>query len=327
MSDVRTYPNQQAGGYASESVSSFGVYIPFHPSYLTPDHNPDTLDQWDARPYSASPPHQPTAQYATQHPTVTIPQYQGHPKDPNRPRSSPSTFGPTFDNTQWPVSGGLPFSSGLPLPDVGLGIYHPNTIGQPTPVTSTFPPNFLQPFASPTMAQQEHEAMKRKDSQQQTTNICSTSSPPGNRIAHPQPRKPSSNQLATNITATASGGTPPKRRRSEDDHPADAPQSKNNKRRRICSFNLAELSDNDRLLAQICAEKSYSWKDVAECYSEVVGEPTKIETLQMRYGRMRGKTRAWTEGDVEALRLAVEVWEEKKWEIVAKEVSFDLRCS
>lgn len=87
------------------------------------------------------------------------PQYQQQQqpaqfKDPTRPRSSPSTFGPSADTVAWPAT-------------TGLGIQYTSTAGQP--MTSTFlPPNVFQ-----TYPMEEH---------------YSASSPP--EIRQPQPRRP-----------------------------------------------------------------------------------------------------------------------------------------
>lgn len=77
-------------------------------------------------------------------------------KDPGRPRSSPSTFGPSPETIPWTTS--------------GLGIqYTTATCGVPTPpVTSTFPPNVFQTYP--------------------TDDHYGASSPP--EIRQPQPRRP-----------------------------------------------------------------------------------------------------------------------------------------
>lgn len=97
-------------------------------------------------------------------------------KNLDRPRSSPSTFGPGPDNITWPIN--------------GLGIFSSGPSGQPTPpVTSTFPPAVFQNYP--------------------TDEAYSMSSPP--EIRQPKPTRP-----YTTIAPNPSGTPGRKRGRDDD---------------------------------------------------------------------------------------------------------------
>lgn len=218
------------------------------------------------------------ANFAMQQP---YPQMQQQMKDPSRPRSSPSTFGPAAGNIAWP-------------PASGLGIYSTGATGQPTPVTSTFPPQVFQ-----------HYPIEES---------YSTSSPP--QIQQPQPRRP-----YTTI-APNPAGAPAKRRRDDDEQ--DTPGSSGKKRKRTSSVASADLSDDDRFLVQLKEDENLPWKDIAGRFQSDRGKSFQVAALQMRYKRLREKYRTWEEQDVSALRLAHEYWEKYKWEIISAKVRFSL---
>lgn len=96
---------------------------------------------------------------------------------PGRPRSSPSTFGPSPESISW-------------APSAGLGIQYTTGAPQPTPMTSTF-----QPTAFPTYAAED---------------LFETPSPP--QLQQPQPRRP-----YQPIAPNPAGIPTPKRGREEDD--------------------------------------------------------------------------------------------------------------
>lgn len=219
------------------------------------------------------------ANFAMQQPYQTVQQLI---KDPSRPRSSPSTFGPGSDTIPWP-------------PANGLGIYSTGAAGQPTPVTSTFPPQVFQHFP--------------------TDDTYSTSSPP--QIQQPQPRRP-----YTTIAPNPASSLPPKRRRDDDDANSahDTPNASSKKRKRTSSVASADLSEDDRFLVQLKEDENLPWKDIAGRFHSDKGKNFQVAALQMRYKRLREKFRTWEEQDVSALRLAHEYWEKYKWEIISSKV-------
>ena len=122
---------------------------------------------------------------------------------PNRPRSSPSTFGPSPDNLDW-------------TPSAGLGIQYSTAVtGQPTPLTSTFPPLAFQTYGA---SEEAYES----------------SSPP--QLQQPQPRRPYQYQP---IAPNPAGITASKRSREDEEAAAsfgaDSRPTSGNKRRRTTS--------------------------------------------------------------------------------------------
>jgi hypothetical protein len=203
---------------------------------------------------------------------------------PGRPRSSPSTFGPSPESLEW-------------TPSAGLGIQYSAATGQPTPLTSTFPPT-----AFPTYA---------------TELPFETPSPP--QLQQPQPRRP-----YQSIAPNPAGVTAAKRQRDEDEAAAFAagesrPPS-GNKRRRTTSAAADTLSDDDRLLIQLRETEALPWKDIAARFSEGKDELHTTARLQMKYKRLRQRFRVWEEQDLYALKAACEYYERCKWQIISAKV-------
>ncbi|EME46406.1 hypothetical protein DOTSEDRAFT_42926 [Dothistroma septosporum NZE10] len=132
----------------------------FHDPYVTP-YPSSTVESQPWTQYArASVPDISLGAYGIHQPQQQPSQHYTTPmKDPGRPRSSPSTFGPSPETIQWTTS--------------GLGIqYTTATCGVPTPpVTSTFPPNVFQTYP--------------------TDDHYGATSPP--EMRHPQPRRPYTN--------------------------------------------------------------------------------------------------------------------------------------
>ncbi|KAK3073328.1 hypothetical protein LTR53_005176 [Teratosphaeriaceae sp. CCFEE 6253] len=287
-------PQQMCGDITAGLVST-EWYAPtsyvYNDSYMTPYPSSTVESQpWPA--YArASVPDISASMYNVQdqhnHPQYL--QHQGFPphfRDSNRPRSSPSTFGPSADIVAWPVTSS------------GLGIQYTSTAGQPTPpVTSTFPPTLFQyPI------------------EEQYTR--STASPP--EIRHPQPRR-SYTTIAPNPSSIATV----KRQRDDDDRTETSSSTK--RRKRTASVASADMSEDDRFLVQLKEDESLPWKDIATRFQTDKGKNFQVAALQMRYKRLREKYRVWEEQDVSALRLAHEYWEKYKWEIIgAKMVDFNI---
>lgn len=203
-------------------------------------------------------------------------------KDPSRPRSSPSTFGPSADSLSWTSSG------------LGIhGIQFTTAASHPTPpVTSTFPPNVFQTYP--------------------IDENYGTGSPP--EIRQPQPRRP-----YTNIAPNPVGAAAKRKRDEEEQH--DVPGSAGKRRKRTSSVVSADLSEDDRFLVQLKEDENLPWKDIATRFQTEKGKNFQVAALQMRYKRLREKFRVWEDQDIQALKLAHEYWEKYKWEIISAKVS------
>lgn len=114
-------------------IPQYAYQEPYMTAYPTSTMEPQ---QWSSSMNRLSIPDQSVHQGYTMLP----PQYQythlpGQVKDPSRPRSSPSTFGPGPESISWPMAN-------------GLGIWA-TAGGHPTPpTTSTFPPSVFQTYAA-----------------------------------------------------------------------------------------------------------------------------------------------------------------------------------
>lgn len=156
---------EQPGYPTSTSSLAFGGQYAYNDPYITP-YPSSTVES------------QPWSSYARAgmsnmaFPSYALQEQQHMPqqfREPSRPRSSPSTFGPSAESVAWPAT-------------TGLGIQYTSTAGQLTPA-SIFPPNVFQSFP---MEEQ-----------------YSTSSPP--ELRQPQPRRPYTN-IAPNPTAQVKRG-------------------------------------------------------------------------------------------------------------------------
>ena len=221
-----------------------------------------------------------------------IQQYQESFKASGRPRSSPSTFGPTSDTIQWPITN-------------GLGIYGAGNVAPLTPVTSTYSPNVFQTYPA------QDQVMKDENNATNGRLSISSNTP---EIRQPQPRRP-----YANIQPDPTGVAAQKRKR-DDEEPADMSLS-TTRRRRTASVVSADLSEDDRLLVTLKEDQNLPWKDIATRYSAEKGKTVQVAALQMKYKRLREKYRVWTEPDMSALKQAYEVWEKRKWEIISEKVS------
>lgn len=240
----------------------------------------------------ASAPDTSMSQYGVQPHFAPIQQYQDPFKNSTRPRSSPSTFGPTSESIPWPITN-------------GLGIYSTGAIGQLTPVTSTFPPNVFQTYAA------DEQYIKDENFPKEDPPSIASSTP---EIRQPQPRRP-----YANIQPDPSGVAAQKRKRDDEDNLDIGLSTK--RRKRTSSVASADLSEDDRLLVSLKEEQNLPWKDIASRYSAEKGKTVQVAALQMKYKRLREKYRVWTEPDLSALRQAYEMWEKRKWEIISEKVS------
>jgi hypothetical protein len=225
-----------------------------------------------------------TSQFQMPPPHYQLPTIPSQMKDPSRPRSSPSTFGPGAEHITWPVSN-------------GLGIFSTGVEGHPTPpVTSTFPPSVFQTYAS--------------------DSSYTASTPP--EIQQPIPKRP-----FTTIAPNPDQLAAQKRKRDEEDtqQQQEGFLSSSKKRKRTSSVASADLSEDDRFLVQLKEDESLPWKDIANRFQTDKGKNFQVAALQMRYKRLREKFRVWQDEDVKSLKQAHEYWEKYKWEIIAQRVS------
>ena len=223
---------------------------------------------------------------------------------PNRPRSSPSTFGPSPENLDW-------------APSAGLGIQYSTAVaGQPTPLTSTFPPLAFQTYGT---SEEAYES----------------SSPP--QLQQPQPRRPYQYQ---SIAPNPAGITTSKRQREDEEvataagaaaFGADSRPASGNKRRRttssattaaaVAAATPEALSEDDRFLIHLKETEALPWKDIAARFKDDKNKVWNVAALQMKYKRLRQRFRVWEEQDLHALRVACEYYEKAKWEIISAKVS------
>lgn len=117
-------------------------------------------------------------------------------------------------------------------------------------------------------------------------------------------------------------GLAAKRRREEEEEAAFQSSSK----RRGRTPSASSMSENERYLCALKEHENLPWKEIKNRFETDRGEIASIPTLQMRYKRTREKVRVWEAKDLEALTLAHEYYEKKKWEIISEEVSHFLLC-
>lgn len=212
----------------------------------------------------------------------------------DRPRSSPSTFGPSAATIPWPEN--------------ALGIRLESHQHQQPQAQAPLPQN--SPYLSQTYTH--------------TPIPLTTASPPS--PLHPQPRR--------SYPPLAPALTPSKRRLSALEEASSTPSSTSAaKRKRTSSLAsnaaaaVAELSDDDRFLVALKEDECLPWKEIAARFAADKGKQVQVAALQMRYKRLREKCRVWDARDVEALGRAVAAWERERWDIVASKVSFLLSSS
>ncbi|GAB7363242.1 hypothetical protein MBLNU230_g3524t1 [Neophaeotheca triangularis] len=245
-----------------------------------------------------------------------IPNINFWPQDPtfggpNRPRSSPSTFGPSQETMQWT------------MPDA-LGIQYTTTGGQPTPATSTFPTPSFQPNTttiqdSPAKPQETHYTTPSPPSlhqpQPQTQHkypILAPNPSQKRKSPHPEPpsTRPTSQQPNPKATTPNPSATGPHKRACTPSEP---------------KTDTTPLSPDDRFLVQLKEAEQLPWKAIATRFRTERGRVLQVAALQMRYKRLRERYRVWRQRDVEALRRAHEFWHRGRWEIVSgKMIDFGL---
>lgn len=206
-----------------------------------------------------------------------------------RPKSSPSTFGPTAHTVNWPDPREFKPSTYSHYPE-------------PPMLHSSFQPSV--PF-QPVLG----------------TELGSPSPPPHLTMHHPQPSRryaalaPSPGKRSHDDETMGY---------NSEDAGAPASAATNKRRKRTCSVASADLSEDDKLLVSLKEDEALPWKDIAARFGEHHGKTFQVAALQMRYKRLREKFRVWQSEDVEALKLASEYYEKYKWDIISSKVSLGL---
>lgn len=219
------------------------------------------------------------------------------PITPGRPRSSPSTFGPSPENLSW-------------APSAGLGIQYP--AAQPTPLipTAAFPPTPYQPDPATTTASSNHFPTSPPPTLQQ---------PRPTRPQAPTPYQPIAPAPTTTGTKRRADSLDPPTTTNTTTSPTPRTSSTStSKRRRTAS--VEGLSESSKTLLRLKEDEDLPWKDIAQQMGSA-----SVPALQMQWRRLRDRRREWGEEDVRALRQACEWWERGRWEIVSAKVSFAQR--
>ncbi|KAF2230905.1 hypothetical protein EV356DRAFT_579648 [Viridothelium virens] len=81
--------------------------------------------------------------------------------------------------------------------------------------------------------------------------------------------------------------------------------------------NKSELGEEDQLLMKLKEEEKLSWNDISTRFRSDLEKSYRVPALQMRYKRLHERTRAWTDTDINALRMAYEYWEKNKLDIIS----------
>lgn len=275
---------------ASDCYTPSTTSYPYNDSYVTP-YPSSTLESQPWTQYARA--SAPELHVSTSYGSLSVQSQHSSSmmKDPGRPRSSPSTFGPSPESINWTTTS-------------GLGLQYTTAGGQPTPPpavsTTTFPPNVFQTYP--------------------TDDHYSTSSPP--RLRQPQPRK-----AFTSIAPSPAAGADAGKRKRDDDLDLQSGGGGGKRRKRATSVaSQADLSEDDRFLVQLKEDENIAWKDIAARFMNEKGKNFQVAALQMRYKRLREKFRIWEDQDVQALKLAHEYWEKYKWEIIsAKMLDFGVQ--
>jgi hypothetical protein len=80
------------------------------------------------------------------------------------------------------------------------------------------------------------------------------------------------------------------------------------------------MTEEDTLLLRLKDDEGLTWKEIATRFESDMGKTFQVPALQMRLKRLRERMRVWTEGDIQALRLAHEYWMNQKFDIIAAKV-------
>lgn len=190
----------------------------------------------------------------------------------------------------------------------GLGIFPSMPNGQPTPVTSTFPPNMFAMYGTP-----EHYTTC------DGSGMIQYHSPSLPELRHPQPKRP-----YAPIAPQPSQVLPTQKRKRVPDNRADSSTSEPKRSRTTSATDLAE--DNAFLL-KLRVEEGLTWNEITERFKTERNQPMTKAALQMRLSRMSSREKKkWTDEDSAALKQAHLDWETNKWEIISAKVSLLALC-
>lgn len=119
-----------------------------------------------------------------------------------------------------------------------------------------------------------------------------------------------------------------KRRFGSDAQSARNPVAKRQKSTTPSQSTQPAITEDDRWILKLKQEGKLTWKQISTKFLKERGRIYEVPALQMQWKRLRDRLRAWSEGDIQALRLAHQFWLEHKFEIIATKVRvslFDLR--
>ncbi|KAI9730696.1 MAG: hypothetical protein M1834_005665 [Cirrosporium novae-zelandiae] len=251
--------------------------------------------------------------------------FSGFPPSPTQPLQDPFSG---FDVSQ--IKGGqenleLNFSSPLTPLDLFPGICHESQLE--TPVNKSAPSPIFQCTGNPDAPIYGSEGIPKR-----VPNLPYVTCPPPNQRSqqqcpsesqHHQPTVslPSNNLLQAPpcTLSTLTTNTPRKRPRS-----MTPPVSRASRfRQRHSSSNPSRAGSTyvptpeEQLLLTLKDDANLQWKEIAERFRETMGRSCAVPALQMRFKRLRERTRVWTADEEVALRKAEEYWRAKRWDIVA----------
>lgn len=223
---------------------------------------------------------------------LQIPTFPQHESNiPNRPRSSPSTFGPNTEPLiDWPSR---------PLPPPGSDDEEsPSTLHQPT-----------TPRPTPPTPTPRHRASSSISTLSELHNQRT-----GRQYAPIAPNPAGLRQLQqAHAQAQAL-----KRAASEDEW--ESPSSK--KKRSNPPSPQVEITEEDEFLLKLKdEEENLSWKEIVARFQTKFGKAYQVPALQMRHKRLRDRMRVWTDNDIAALKMAHEDWLSQRFNIIASKVS------
>jgi hypothetical protein len=105
--------------------------------------------------------------------------------------------------------------------------------------------------------------------------------------------------------------------------PADVPTpaSHHTPKRTKRSSSVDGLTDEERFLVGLKEEEGLPWREIVKRHYTDRGVTIAAAALQMRYKRLKERSRRWEEKDLTALRKAHQYWETEKWHIISEKVS------
>ncbi|KIW09082.1 uncharacterized protein PV09_00028 [Verruconis gallopava] len=112
----------------------------------------------------------------------------------------------------------------------------------------------------------------------------------------------------------------PARKHALDRNEPEGPNAKRVRQSPQSPSPLPEMTSEDKLLLKLRDQDGLSWKEIVTKFAEDLNKDYQPAALQMRIKRLRDRMRVWTDGDVQALRLAHQYWMETKFDIIASKM-------